>query len=288
MKDRVEEYIESKTWADSTKKGVSKILIQFLKQLKEKEVLAFEDIERDFFVSWIAKTHQSYSQSSINKHLYAIYGFLKWQVNEGYLLTNPFPEELYRQKKPLTIVKSPSKRTVFDALQLELKVVYPLRDKAILELLYSTGIRSCELVSLNVADIMSEDIRIIGKGDKERIVPIGATARKAIFEYLQLERPKIIARTGARETSLIVSYHNGKRLSGQGIRAITKKYGLTPHSLRHACATHMLQNGCGIAVLQKLLGHSDINTTEIYTTVETSDLQKMLREYHPIENIPNT
>lgn len=167
-----------------------------------------------------------------------------------------------------------------------------LRDKALLELLYATGARVSEVVSLNVDDVLAEVldeevVRLTGKGDKQRIVPVGSYARQAINAYLVRARPLLSAR--GKATPALFLGVRGQRVSRQNawliIRAAAERAGLTvavsPHTLRHSFATHLLAGGADVRVVQELLGHSSVATTQIYTLVTVDTLRDMYTTAHP-------
>jgi integrase/recombinase XerD len=163
-----------------------------------------------------------------------------------------------------------------------------MRDKAMLELLYATGIRVSELVSLNLSDINLNMgfIKCFGKGSKERIVPLGRLAIENVSRYLERGRPLLKKR--GQEEALFLNHH-GRRLSRQGFWKIIKKYAelanshkeITPHTLRHSFATHLLENGADLRSVQEMLGHADISTTQIYTHVTRSRLKEVYAKAHP-------
>ncbi|MGA0565704.1 site-specific tyrosine recombinase XerD [Rathayibacter sp. KR2-224] len=163
-----------------------------------------------------------------------------------------------------------------------------LRDKALLELLYATGARVSEAVDLNVDDVIERDvIRLTGKGSKQRIVPLGSYARDALDEYLVRVRP-VFSRRGSATPALFLGAR-GARLSRQSawlvIKAAAERAGLTasvsPHTLRHSFATHLLEGGADVRVVQELLGHSSVATTQIYTLVTADTLRDMYTTAHP-------
>jgi integrase/recombinase XerD len=168
------------------------------------------------------------------------------------------------------------------------------RDRAILELLYGTGLRISELVGLSLADVDLSDgiLRAFGKGGKERLVPVGRFATRAVESWLDPGgRPEVAPERWARRGDAEALFLNtrGGRLSRQGAWGIVRKYGdrvglgarLTPHVLRHSCATHMLDHGADIRAVQELLGHASISTTQLYTLVSTERLWSVYRAAHP-------
>ncbi len=165
---------------------------------------------------------------------------------------------------------------------------FPLRDQAILELFYASGLRISELAgaSLENLNLQERVIRVIGKGSKTRLVPIGHIACDAIDQYVKQERIRLVARKSGNEVFL--SRH-GKKLTTQRIWQILKEIAAAagfetnvyPHLLRHSFATHLLANGADLRIIQELLGHADIATTQIYTHVEQSRLKSVHKQFHP-------
>jgi integrase/recombinase XerD len=163
-----------------------------------------------------------------------------------------------------------------------------LRDKAILETLYGTGIRISELTGLDLEDMdLSErELRVMGKGSRERVVPIGGAAAAALREYVEAGRPKLARKSSQRAVFL---NQRGGRLTRQGVWELVKKYAgrvglagkMTPHTLRHGYATHLLENGADLRYIQELLGHASISTTQIYTHISKARLKKAYLEAHP-------
>lgn len=168
-------------------------------------------------------------------------------------------------------------------------VPYGSRDRAILELLYSSGLRVSELVNLSAGQVDWEDgfLRIMGKGNKTRYVPLGQVAAKAMQRYLHQGRPALV-RQDCRDDSLFLS-RLGRRLTRERIRQLIKtraqKAGLKnqvyPHILRHSFATHLLENGADLRVIQDILGHADLSTTQIYTHIEQKRLINLVQRFHP-------
>ncbi|MBN3859758.1 site-specific tyrosine recombinase XerD [Neisseriaceae bacterium PsAf] len=208
-------------------------------------------------------------------------------------------EEKYIEKNPSLYLKSPKKeknlppiiteKLVDQLLQLpDISNPHGLRDKAFLELIYATGMRVSEVIKiqLNEIDMNRGLVTTIGKGDKQRIVPFGEVATDWIEKYLQESRPKLL-KNNSSCTFLFVSQKNSG-MTRQLAWMIVKKYAplvrfenISPHTLRHAFATHLLNNGADLRVVQMLLGHSDINTTQIYTHVANERLKNIMDEHHP-------
>lgn len=261
------------------------IVPEFLLFLKGKDV-NLSDVNRQILEAWLEflSSVKNNSPRTLEKKISRIRGFFKWLVDEDKLLVSPVPEKFHNIRPKPRLRKVPDKFSTFVILeQAGNSQRFPLRNRAILELCYSTGLRRSELWSLNVSDVLDDEIRVTGKGNKERIVPPGQKAVKYLNAYIRVERRDIVRRHDPLEKALFLS-RDGKRLNKRTYNAILKEqvkspYGL--HSFRHACATHMLKNGANIVVLQKLLGHEKLNTTQQYTRVEVGTLQEMLEECHP-------
>lgn len=201
-------------------------------------------------------------------------------------------------KNPSTTIKMPKKDKLLPVyltineinklLEIDCHTPYDYRDKAMIELLYATGARISELVNLKISniDFTNDLIRVIGKGSKERIIPIEDEAKEALEKYIYEYRPIILKNTN---TEYVFINRYGNPLSRQSVfkfiklecqkKGITKK--ISPHTIRHTFATHLLQNGADLRVIQELLGHSDITTTQIYTHLVNEQLKKDYEEYHP-------
>ena len=164
------------------------------------------------------------------------------------------------------------------------------RDRALLELLYATGCRASELSGLRLRDVHLDDAFCIcrGKGDKERLVPLGARAVAAVHAYLEHERPRLAIRRGSTTDWVLLSYR-GRRLRRERIWELLKRYAdrvgappeVSPHTLRHSFATHLLAGGADLRQVQEMLGHASIATTQLYTHVDLTRLKAVHQKFHP-------
>lgn len=207
--------------------------------------------------------------------------------------------EKYAAKDPTVLIETPKyERRLPDVLEVD-EIVALLetpdisknngyRDRTMLELLYATGMRVSELIQLEVENVnlIMGFVRVFGKGNKERIVPLGDTVIDFLTKYIETVRPQLLKKTTT--DALFLNLH-GKPLSRQGIWKMIKQTGikaninktLTPHTLRHSFATHLLENGADLRAVQEMLGHSDISTTQLYTHVSKSQIRKMYNAFHP-------
>lgn len=231
---------------------------------------------------------QGKATATIARRLAALKAFYQFLVREKRIKSDPTvnlesPKLEKRLPRVLTVNEVERLLAQPDATQ-----PAGMRDRAMLELLYATGIRVSELVSLNTMDVNLETgyIRCSGKGSKERIVPLGTLAIQSVSEYMAHGRPKLVK--DRDEQALFVNHH-GHRLTRQGFWKIVKKYAddarvekeITPHTLRHSFATHLLENGADLRSVQEMLGHADISTTQIYTHVTKGRLKEVYARTHP-------
>lgn len=226
--------------------------------------------------------------ATISRHLAALKSFHHFLVQERVIMRDPTADlEAPRLGRRLPRVLSIDE-VEFLLGQPRTNRPAGLRDKAMLELIYATGLRVSELVSLNVGQLNLEMgfVRCLGKGQKERIVPVGSVASYWLRCYLEQARPKLVKET--EEEALFVN-QQGQRLTRQGFWKILKKYArlaqldtnITPHTLRHSFATHLLENGADLRVVQELLGHADIATTQIYTHITRRHVREVYERTHP-------
>ena len=228
------------------------------------------------------------SPRSMARKSSALKGFYRFLLREGITDFDPTVVlERPRIGRPLPKVMTIEEIERILA-QPDIKTNLGLRDKAMLELLYATGIRESELISLTMTSIntTAEFLTVEGKGGRERVVPVGAFALQAVNEYLLNARPKLCK--DITERTLFLNPY-GKPMSRMGIWKIIKKYSvmagishdISPHVFRHSCATHLLEGGASIMAVQEILGHVDVATTQIYTHLTAKDLKDAHRKAHP-------
>ena len=230
--------------------------------------------------------------ASIARGLVAVRSFHRFCASEGLLETDP-SEQVGAPRVPQGIPKALDEGEI-DGILHSVAGDAPRaqRDRAILEVLYATGVRISELVGLDLADVDLDDgiARVLGKGDKERVVPMGRAARAELGRYcadgrLALRSP----RARRRDSDAVFLNARGGRLTRQGCWQIVRRAGervglgerLSPHVLRHSCATHMLDHGADIRVVQELLGHSSVSTTQVYTKVSPERIRAVYESAHP-------
>ncbi|CAH0292096.1 Tyrosine recombinase XerD [Peribacillus frigoritolerans] len=232
---------------------------------------------------------QGKSSKTVARHIASIRSFHQFLLRER--VTNQDPSIHIETPKPeRSLPKVLSMEEVEALLEAPKKMdEFGLRDKAMLELMYATGMRVSELISMDVSDVHASMgfVRCVGKGNKERIIPIGQTALGAIEHYLESSRGKM-ASPKHRTDSLFLNHH-GNRLTRQGFWKILKKLvksaqiekEITPHTLRHSFATHLLMNGADLRAVQEMLGHADISTTQIYTHITNVRIKDVYSKFHP-------
>jgi integrase/recombinase XerD len=231
--------------------------------------------------------------ASVARALVAVRSLHRFLLVEGHLPSDP-AADVEVPRVPQGLPKALSEPEV-EALLGAVAGQDPIaaRDRAILEVLYGTGLRISELVGLSLGDLDLERavLRAFGKGSKERVVPVGRLAREALVAWLETGRPALVPPRWARrgDAEAVFLNQRGGRLSRQGAWGIVRGYGdqvglgdrLTPHVLRHSCATHMLDHGADIRAVQELLGHASISTTQVYTKVSTERLWQVYEAAHP-------
>lgn len=280
-----------KGYSKNTIEAYRNDLTQFAQFLQEQGVDDWREVRKESLTDFILdmKEEREYSSSTVARKVAAVRAFLHFLVSENLLSEDPSenlisPSVTKRLPRPI----SPEDIDALLAAPAAERGARGIRDKALLELLYATGMRVTEVVSLEVDDVnlASSTVRCIGKGSKERIIPLYSKAVRALEEYLEKGRLSLIK--DSEEKALFVN-HRGERLTRQGLWLIIKRYVkqvgisdlVTPHTLRHSFATHMLNGGADLRNVQKLLGHANISTTQVYTQVSNKHLREVYDDSHP-------
>lgn len=221
-----------------------------------------------------------YARRSIARKASAVRSFFADLTRRGQLPVNP-AEQVARPKLPKTLPAALPQRAMHKVLEsIDGDEPLEIRDRAILEVLYASGLRVAELASLRVTDVEGRDmIRVVGKGDRQRVVPLGEPAVRAVARYLDLARPYLAGESAGG--ALWIGARGGP-LDGRGIRRIVRfRAGTFPHAFRHSFATHLLEGGADLRSVQELLGHIELATTQIYTSVTRDHLKAAYERSHP-------
>lgn len=292
--DKAEQYLinyisylrDIKKFSANTIKAYQQDIVQFFKHMEKEKLL----IDREDIRDYISKIFiQSRNKSTVARKIYALKSFYSFVFKNGGIEKNPFDGI----STPKIDRKIPEILTISEMNKfldrLPKKNFIELRNKAIFELLYATGIRISELTNLKLTDIDFENrlLRVMGKGKKERIVPFNETARDALLRFNRESKLKFKI---TKEYVFINT--RGNKITDRSVERILQESfkqvmdsdkHVYPHLFRHSFATHLLQKGANLRVIQELLGHSNLSTTEKYTTLHFSDLLKVYRQYHPRE-----
>jgi integrase/recombinase XerD len=252
----------------------------------------WEQLERDLIVDYVLSLkRKNYAEATVARKVAAIKSFFQYMQAEGTIRRNP-TESLESPRVGRSLPKPLSVTEVDELLEQPMKRNTPeaRRDRAMLELLYATGLRVTELVSLNMEDVNMAPphpyVRCMGKGQKERTIPIHEQAAVAVTDYLNEGRAALVKHRN--ESALFVN-RRGERLTRQGFWLILKQYAkeanitkpVTPHTLRHSFATHMLRGGAPLRNVQELLGHANISTTQVYTQIANEHVRQVYDKAHP-------
>lgn len=267
-------------------------LIEFWDDLEQRNSVGqqlFDQVIRRYIVSLFYK---KISKASLARKLSCIRSFQDFLSSQGINLHISIKSPRIDRKLPSTLSIDEIFFLLDSISDKDLPTPYPLRDKAIFELIYATGIRCSELVNIKITDVSFEEkvIRILGKGRKERMVLFGSKAKEKLERYLSIERPTLLK--NGDQVYLFLNYAGGQ-LTTRSVQRTFEMFKrflnidrkLTPHKIRHSFATHLLMEGVDLRIIQELLGHKTIATTEIYTHVSSQQLAKMCDEKHPLNKL---
>lgn len=293
MEDHLQSFIHyltvEKGLSKNTLESYKRDLKQFVAYLRKSEQSKIEEISRQNIVSYLmVLREQGKATSTISRSMASIRAFFQFLLRDQKIISDPSihletPKIERRLPKVLSIaevealLQAPQSSTAFGQ-----------RDRAMLELLYATGIRVSELISLSLEDVHLQMgfVKCLGKGSKERVIPLGRVAIESLEQYIQVGRHKLDKKK--RSKALFLNHH-GNPISRQGFWKIIKKHAkdagiekdIMPHTIRHSFATHLLENGADLRSVQEMLGHADISTTQIYTHVTKTRLKDVYSKAHP-------
>lgn len=293
MQEQVTEYLHylqiERGLSENTRTSYARDLNQYLAFLKGQGVTSWQAVDRFMVISFLEQLRaEKKSSATITRMVTSLRRFHQFLRQERFVDHDP----MQHIDSPKKEQKLPSILSIEEVERLietpDTNTVLGIRNRAILEVMYATGLRVSELIGLKLKDLHLSLglLQTTGKGDKERIIPLGDYAIKWIETYLDESRPLLVK--DRTEEHLFVNHH-GHGLSRQGIwknlKQVVQEAGITkevtPHTLRHSFATHLLENGADLRVVQELLGHVDISTTQIYTHITKQRMADVYRDYFP-------
>ena len=296
MNTHLEEYLHylkiERGLSDNTIQSYQRDLRQYLGFLEQEEKKSWDDVDRYLILDFLeVLRNEGKSSATIIRMVSALRKFHQFLRQERITDNDPM-QHVDTPKKTQKLPKTLSIKEVEKIIESpDTTDILGIRDRAILELMYATGLRVSELITLRLDDLHLSLglIQTLGKGDKERIIPIGDQAIKWIEIYLEKVRPELVAKNKKEKTRILFLNYKGEGFSRQGIWKNLKVYvvqagiekEVTPHTLRHSFATHLLENGADLRVVQELLGHADISTTQIYTHISKKRMADVYKTYFP-------
>lgn len=270
---------KERNYSEHTIRAYQQDLIAFFDFLKDSDMSTVDTSVISYFVAFLMK--YGLDTTTVARKLSSLKSFFKVLKRLGFVTENP-----------ADVIRTPKKKKhlpgflTYEQIEEGMKIESP-RDSAMMEVLYSCGLRASELIGLDVddVDLQKEEVRVMGKGGKERILPLGRRAREALVRYLQSRKPP--SKHGAR--SALFLNHRGDRLTTRSLQRIVRMYlirvaragGTNPHVLRHTFATHLLERGADLRAVQELLGHVSLSTVQIYTHLTTKHLKDIYTRAHP-------
>ena len=294
METFIKEYLTilrfEKNLSENTVKSYETDLKKILLYFQENKINDYNDVTAELISKFFERQrNEGIDSATVARYMSSIKGFWEYLETNKYVEKNP-TDKLVSVKKSRKLPSVLSVEEVDRILNApDNKDLLGLRDKAILELFYSSGLRVSELINLKISDLFFADevIRVFGKGSKERVVPIGSSAMKWIAEYMKSSRP-LLEKKNKSENFLFLN-KRGTKLSRMWIWKIFSQYSkeagikkeIHPHTFRHSFATHLLEGGADLRAVQEMLGHTDISVTQIYTHIDITYIREVVHQYHP-------
>lgn len=294
MEEFLKEYLTilrfEKNLSDNTINSYQNDIHKFLTFCMDNNITDLNEVTAEHLSKYFELQRKEGKDSATSaRYMSSIKGFFEYLLDNNYVEVNP-------TEKLSSVKKSRKLPPVLSVQEIEMILNSPntndligLRDKAILELFYSSGLRVSELINLKISDLFFNDevIRVFGKGSKERVVPIGSSAIKWVSEYLLKVRPSLEKKN--KSQNYVFLNKRGSKLSRMWIWKIVEKYSkkagiekeIHPHTFRHSFATHLLEGGADLRAVQEMLGHADISTTQIYTHINRDYIKQVHKDHHP-------
>ena len=284
-------YLEiEKKMAVNSLEAYKRDIIEFTKMIKEKQSIKLTDVTNTEIIAYLLKLkNNNKSEATVNRKIASLRAFYNFMTMKGYLINNP-TMNIKSPKIERKNIEFLTLQEIDRLLEQPDKSTKGIRDRAILELLYATGIRVSEIIETNVEDINLRMgfVTCTGEHGKARIVPMGRPSKTAVEEYICEARAKLLRDENSEEKALFLNYY-GSRMTRQGLWKLLKDYArqigtdnkLTPQTLRNSFAVHMIQNGADLKSLQELLGHEDITATQIYLSVSKNHIKEVYDKTHP-------
>lgn len=248
---------------------------------------SYRQVTKKDIIDYITYLNKKIGPKSINRHIVSVKNYFKFLERNNMININP-TNDITGLKTPKKMPRVLSEEDIDKLLDIKLTDAYSYRNKAMLELMYSSGLRVSELLDLRISniDFNMNLVRVFGKGSKERMVPMDDIATKYLYDYINLYRNTLLRH---KVTDLVFVNSRGGKLSRQGffkiLREIALEQGISkeisPHTLRHSFATHLLNHGADLRSIQTMLGHENIETTQIYTHVSNNYVKQNYDEAHP-------
>ncbi|MBK8945495.1 MAG: site-specific tyrosine recombinase XerD [Ignavibacteriae bacterium] len=294
MQEFVKEYLSllkiEKNLSENSILSYKNDLNKLIDFFDRKKILDLNEVNSKLIVEYFARQREDgITSTSVSRYSSSVKGFFSYLKQQGYILTNPTTNlnSTKLSRKLPAVLSFLEIEKILDSPDLNERL--GLRDKAILEVLYSSGLRVSEAINLKISDLFLNDeiIRVLGKGSKQRIVPIGSSAINWLKEYLTKVRP--LLQKNMKSENIVFLNSKGSKLSRMAIWKIVKKYcdiaeikrEVHPHTFRHSFATHLLEGGADLRAVQEMLGHSDISTTQIYTHIDREYVKQVHKDFHP-------
>lgn len=291
MKNDISQFLSyllfEKKYSENTVKSYERDLLRFCDYFHNSNIYS---IDKNSMKRYINEIGEELEPRSLSRNISSLKSFFKYLKLSKVISVNPM-DMISNPKIPRKLPKVLSEDDVFKLLDIDLKTDFDYRNKAMIELMYGSGLRVSELINLNVNDVDLDNdlVRVFGKGSKERVIPINDYAALSLKEYL-LNHRKELFKHG--ENNYLFLNNHGNKMTRQGFFKILKKIAVekgidtnfSPHTLRHSFASHLLKYGADLRSIQELLGHSDISSTQIYTHVSNEMLKHNYQEFHPHGN----